>query len=161
MRVALVPALLAFATGAQAATPVRTCAQRADTDSGNPVTSPTPDDIFVGHRILLAGGRTAGALRNVESGRAGWWWFKSLAVVRRGRRVTISIPPSFRDRLHLRYGRGREAQTFAPCGDREWTYFPGGFLYTKAGCYAVDIRIDGRRAVRERFPLGVGATCAT
>src|SRR4051795_12980689 len=135
MRVAICLALLAFAANAQAATPVRTCAQRADSDSSNPAASPTSDDIFVGHRILLAGGRTAGAVRNVESGRPRWWWFKSLAVVRRGRRVTISIPRTFRDRLQLQYGHGRGAQTFAPCSDRKWTYFPGSFIFSQPGCY--------------------------
>jgi hypothetical protein len=160
MRTALALALLAFAANAHAASPVRTCAERADSDSANPADSPRPDDVFVGHRILLVG-LQASKVRDTAGDTPGWYWFKALAVVRTGRRVTISIPRAQRDRLRLQYGHDRRSLTFAPCADRKWTYFPGGFMYSKPGCYAVDVRIAGKPSVRRRFPLGAGATCPT
>src|SRR3954451_16782918 len=117
MRAVLAVTLFAFVTNASAATPTRTCAQRADSNRSNPAEHRTPDDLVVGHRIMLVG-LLAEKIRDTESGTAGWKWFKALSVVRRGRRVTISIPRSQRDRLRLNYGHSRTALTFAPCSDR-------------------------------------------
>src|SRR2546430_1441086 len=123
MRGLLALALVTFAATASAAgTPIRTCAERADSNSANPADSPRPGDIFVGHRILLVGLQETKTWQ-VESGTPGFLWFKSLAVVRAGRRVTLSIPRSQRDRLRLEYGHSRRSITFAPCADRKWTYF--------------------------------------
>src|SRR5215212_5920676 len=101
MRVALALALLAFAGNAQATTPVRTCAERAESNSANPADAPRPEDLFVGRRILLLGAR--GTKTREYKQDDGRYWFKSLAVVRRGKRVTITVPPSQRARLRLNY----------------------------------------------------------
>ena len=140
--------------------PVRGCAERADSNSANPAESPRPEDMFVARRLLLVA-LQAPKTWETDGATPGWKWFKSLAVVRRGRRVTLTIPRSQRSRVRLEYGHSRTSITFAPCADRTWTYFPGGFVYSRPGCYAVDVRIQGRDAVRKRFPLGVGARCAT
>ena len=156
--IGVIGAALVAATSA-AAPPVRGCAQRADSDSANPVDTPRREDLFVGRRLMLVGALGEKSWEYEEA--KGRFWFKSLAVVRRGKRVTISVPRAYRDRLKLRYLGDRPAVTFAPCRDREWTYFPGGFVYTERACYAIDVRIHGKRAKRYRFPLGKGATCAT
>jgi hypothetical protein len=159
MRVAVALALLAFAGNTHAAAPVRGCADRADSNSANPADNPRPEDLFVGRRILLVGALGPKTWEYKQDD--GQYWLKTLAVVRRGKRVTITVPRSLRARLRLNYSRGRATTTFSACNDREWTYFPGGFVYSSRGCYALDVRIHGKRSVRKRFPLGIGATCPT
>jgi hypothetical protein len=157
---AILAACIAAAATAAGAAPVRGCAERADSADPNPADTPTSDDLFVGRRILLVGARETKPWEvRLDSG---WLWLKTLADVRRGRRVTLTVPRGERRRLKLNWSDARGArvsQTLAPCGDREWTYFPGGFLYSERGCYAIDIRIEGKPAVRKRIPLGKGATC--
>ena len=137
------------------------CNAGVETADGNPPPTPTADDLFVGRRLLLRGavGRKT---HDVRDRPGGWWWLKVLAIVRGGRMVTLSVPPNERGRLHLRYlGNGRTV-IFRPCRrpSGQWSYYPGGFVYSKRGCYAIDIRIGHGDTVRRHMPLGVGARCA-
>ena len=107
-------------------------------------------------------GAAAPKTHEIRDRPGGWWWLKTLAIVRGGRVVTLSVPRSERARLHVRYLGNAGAATFGPCRRPlgKWSYYPGGFVYSQRGCYALDIRIAGHRAVRRYIPLGVGARCA-
>ena len=160
-------AMGASVAGASDPLPVRTCAQRAESGSSNPALTPRSGDLFVARRLMLVGAAGPKA-RDEKSGVPGKFWFKSLAVVRAGRNVRLSIPASERGRLVLQYAVGRNGseRTTArvelqpcPASIRRWTYFPGGFIYSERGCYAIDVGIAGSRSMRYWIPLGAGATC--
>jgi hypothetical protein len=138
------------------------CDPGVETADGNPAPGHRPSDLFVGHRVLLVGARAPKTNEFVDRP-GGWWWLKTLAVVRGTRAVTLSVPRSERKRLHLRYGGGAQTVTFRPCTRpaRQWSYYPGGFTYSERGCYAVDLRIEGMRPLRRHIPLGVGARCSS
>ena len=153
---------LALAAGGSAAS-VRVaphCDRGVETADGNPAPTPTRGDLFVGHRIVL-GGAAASKAHEFRDHPGGWWWLKTLVIVRAGRAVTLTVPRGERGRLHLRYTGNSRTATFRPCHrpDGEWSYYPGGFVYSRRGCYALDVRIEGHRGVRRRLPLGVGAHC--
>jgi hypothetical protein len=157
----------ASVAGASDPLPVRTCEQRADSGSSNPALTPGSGDLFVGRRVMLVGA-AAPKTHDEKSQVPGKFWFKSLAVVRAGRNAQLSIPASERGPLALQYAVGRNGslRTTArielqpcPASVHKWTYFPGGFVYSERGCYAIDIRIAGSRAKRYWIPLGAGATC--
>ena len=160
-------AMGASVAGASDPLPVRTCAQRAESDSSNPALTPRSGDLFVARRLMLVGA-AAPKTSDEGSGVPGKFWFKALAVVRAGRSARLSIPASERGRLGLQYAMGRNGSErttarieLQPCRAslHKWTYFPGGFIYSERGCYAIDIRIAGSRAKRYWIPLGAGATC--
>lgn len=155
-------AVTAFAAGGSAAS-VRvaaTCDRGVETGDGNPAPTPKAGDLFVGQRIVLVGA-AAPKVHEFRDRPGGWWWLKTLVIVREGRAVTLTVPRSERRRLHLRYTGDSRAATFRPCRrpDGQWSYYPGGFVYSRRGCYALDIRIERRRVVRRYIPLGVGARC--
>ena len=163
IRVAAALALVALLTAAESpSVPTRTCAERAESDSQNPVELRSADDIFVARRLLLVG---AAGVKRVDYRRDGTYWLKSLAVLRSGRAVTLSVPRRHRRHLRLLYDggeRGEVSVRIVPCPTRihEWTYYPGGFLYTKRGCHPIDIRFDRGRTVRRHVALGAGVRCA-
>jgi hypothetical protein len=137
-----------------------TCDRGVDTAPGNPPLSPNADDLVVGHRVVLVGA-AAPKVNEFRDQPGRWWWLKTLVVVRKGRAVTLTVPRGERGRLHLRYQGTSRTATFRPCRRAaHWSYYPGGFVYSQRGCYALDIRIEGHRAVRRYIPLGVGARCA-
>src|SRR3954453_1295032 len=159
---AIAIASAAVAGSASAAAPVRTCAQGIGSTKPSPVDHTRTQDLFVGHRLLLIGALAATA-RTFESGEPGWYWWKSLAAVRNGRDVTLTVPRSERRRFRLRYANGQKdtsTVTIHPCAAGRWSYFPGGFTYTRPGCYALDIRIRGHRARRKWLAFGEGASCS-
>lgn len=137
------------------------CNRGVDTGDGNPRPTPNAGDLFVGHRLLLAGA-LAPKTHEFRDRPGGWWWLKTLAMVGGRGTVTISVPRSERSRLHLRYLHDSRTVTFRPCRRPagQWSYYPGGFVYSKRGCYAIEIRLGGGDPVRRRIPLGVGARCA-
>jgi hypothetical protein len=158
-------AVTAFAAAGGSAASVRVppkCDRGVETTDGNPPPTPTPVDLFVGHRLVLVGAATP-KTHEVRDRRGGWWWLKTLVIVRGGRAVTLTVPRSERGRLRLRYLSDARMVTFRPCRRPvgQWSYYPGGFVYSQRGCYALDIRIEPRRTVRRYIPLGVGARCAT
>ena len=167
MRVALAvttAAITAFAGGgaASSARVASTCDKGVETGDGNPPPAPTPDDLYVGRRIVLVGA-AAPKEHEFRDHPAGWWWLKTLVIVRSGRAVTLTVPRREQSRLHLRYMGDARTATFRPCRrpNGEWSYYPGGLLYSRRGCYTLDIRIQGRHTVRREMPLGVGARCKT
>jgi hypothetical protein len=152
---------IGFAAGGSTGSPrvAATCDRGAETAPGNPPLSPDADDLVVGHRVVLvdAAGPKVNEFRDHPGG---WWWLKTLVVLRKGRAVTLTVPRGERGRLHLRYKGSSRTATFRPCRHAaHWNYYPGGFVYSQRGCYALDIRIEGHRAVRHYIPLGVGAHC--
>lgn len=154
-------AVTAFASGGSASVAAAAaCDRGVETSPGNPPLSPSSDDLFVGHRIVLVGA-AAPKVHEFRDRPGGWWWLKTLVVVREGRAVTLTVPRSEQGRLHLRYSGNSRTATFRPCPRvrGHWAYYPGGFVYSQRGCYALDIRIEGHRAVRRHIPLGVGARC--
>jgi hypothetical protein len=169
----LLVAVLAAAAPSGERTRARTCAQRAESDSSDPVQNRTADDLFIAHRLLLAGLRGVKTQDIPANGVPGKYWFKALAEIRTGRDITLSVPASERGRWWLAYSndRGENVVRLEPCRPTvrrfidgrpvgNWTLFPGGFLYREAGCYTLQVRIEGRRnLLRYRFPLGAGARC--
>lgn len=138
------------------------CDPGAETPDDNPAPQPRSADLFVGRRIVLVG---ASAPKEHEflDRPGGWWWLKTLVIVRGGSSITLSVPRNERAHLHLRYGGNAQTVTFRPCRRPagQWSYYPGGFTYSDRGCYAIDLRIEGAGGpVRRHIPLGVGARCA-
>jgi hypothetical protein len=138
------------------------CDRGVETGDGNPPPTHTADDLFVAHRIVLIGAAAPKA-HEFHDHPGGSWWLKTLVIVRPGRAVTLTVPRSERGRLHLRYTGNARTATFRPCRrpDGQWSYYPGGFVYSQRGCYALDIHIERRRAIRRYISLGVGARCAS
>src|SRR5437870_2802211 len=99
-------AVVAFAAGGSGASVAASaCDPGVQTGSGNPPLSPSAEDLVVGHRIVLVGA-AAPKVHEFRDRPGGWWWLKTLVVVRKGRSVTLTGPRSERNRLHLRYGPG-------------------------------------------------------
>jgi hypothetical protein len=165
--VAAAAVMLAFTTAPGERTGVRTCSERAEVVGPAGAPTPTANDLWVGRRLWLAGARRADFHFDYRDD--GDLWLKSLAIVRAGRDVTLRVPRFERARLGLRYDgdatRVEDADVavvIKPCPRRmkEWTYYPGGFLFKRPGCYALDVRIEGASAHRYRLALGRGASCA-
>ena len=88
--------------------------------------------------------------------------------VRAGRAVIVSVPERFADRIGLAYARTPEPVAtvrFEPClpATRAFSYkgrvgpvtgFNGGFVLTKAGCYRVEVGVEGGRTHSVRVPFG-------
>ena len=170
MRVALAATLVAALAAAGAApaeddVPTRDCRTRAE--SGR---APLP---FKGANTIVAGPVAFSGLARAAAGLGprgedGRYSVKSPANVRAGRRVLIEIPARWRSRLQLRYAPGfieTSATRFVPCAPatRAFSYagrvgavtgFPGGFVLTAAGCYPLDVRVEGGRLYRIRIPFG-------
>src|SRR3954469_1965178 len=151
MRVVAVAAVLALVAGASATAgggPVRTCGESIGATNETPTVR--SNDLLIGHRLVLIG--AAGTkTRTFDSGTKGWFWLKSLAAVRSGRVVTLTVPRRQRGRFRLRYAnrqRWTASVTFHTCASGEWSYFPGGFIYRAPGCYAFDVRMGRGHAMR-------------
>ena len=97
-----------------------------------------------------------------EAGRPAEWdyyvredqWLKSIAMVRRGERVTLEVPAEQRAWMHLEYG-GDRAVTLAACRNR-LTPWSGGFTidYARAPrqgrCAELIVWVDGEPAPRRK-----------
>jgi hypothetical protein len=96
-----------------------------------------------------------------DAGRADWdyyvredQWLKSIALVRRGARVTLEVPREQRGWMRLEYG-GRHAVTLDACDDR-LTPWSGGFTvdYDRAPregrCAELIVWVDGEDAPRRK-----------
>jgi hypothetical protein len=92
-------------------------------------------------------------------------WLKSVALVRRGERVTLEVPREQRAWMRLEYG-GRHAVTLAACRNR-LTPWSGGFTvdYARAPrqgrCAELIVWVDGEDAPRrERLFAPPAGACA-
>src|SRR3954451_12627908 len=83
----------AFAAGRPAAgiRAAEMCDPGVETAPGNPPLSPSSDDVVVGHRVVLVDA-AAPKVHEFRDRPGGWWWLKTLVVVRRGRAVTLTVP---------------------------------------------------------------------
>jgi hypothetical protein len=170
MRLALVALLVAAAAVASVAAaqddeiPTRDCRGRIESGRG-PLAFDTSRSLVVGP-IAFSGLREP--VRLGPWGDEGRLGRKSGVVVRAGRPVVLTVPERYRDRLFLHYTR-REAGTSAvrlvPCAPatKAFSYdgrvgrvtgFSGGFSLTRAGCYPLDVRVEGGLSYRARLPLG-------
>jgi hypothetical protein len=152
--------------------PTRDCSTRAEPSRGR-LAIDHRRDIVVGP-VAFSGLRGADA-RSV-SRHDGVFSRKSAVKVRAGRAVTLVVPEAVRNRLWLVYARpgsfGDPAIRFwqtrlLPCppnmpGFRRGTTvgaltgFTGGFVFTRRGCYSLEVWVDGRpEPFRRTIPLGV------
>jgi hypothetical protein len=170
MRLAFATVLVAAAavTGAAAAedeeTPTRDCRARIESGRG-PLGFDRVQALVVGPLAFSGLNRTAPLGPWGEDGRRGR---KSGVLVRAGRPIVLSVPMRYRDRLFLHYTRsdtGTSTVRLVPCAaaTRAFSYdgavgrvtgFSGGFSVTKAGCYPLDVVVEGGRSYRTRLPLG-------
>src|SRR4051794_9057761 len=151
---------IAVAGGSAASVRGPSCDRGVETADGNTAPTPGSADLFVGRRLLLVGA-AAPKTHEFRDRPGGWWWLKTLAVVRGGHAITLTVPRRERGRLHLRYGGDARTVSFRPCRRPvgRWSYYPGGFVYSQRVCYALDVRIERRRPARRYIPLGIGARC--
>jgi hypothetical protein len=138
---------------------VLTCANRNGDvgDESDPLPSTGPDDLVVGPLVIP--GLLAWATAKPEEYGSGNR-FKVGAVVRKGGRVTLSIPGEFHERAGLLYAEvARNAAnpaaadhsvTFVACDDHD-TVFIGGFHVPAPGCVPFDIAVPGRPVVRREI----------
>jgi hypothetical protein len=164
---ALVLAALAAAGAAPAQedVPTRSCRSRIESGHG-PLTFPSQDAVVAGPVAFSGLQRVARSLgRRGDDGR---YFVKAGLTIRAGRRVTISVPARFVDRIGLAYARTPEpvpAVRFEPCppATRAFSYdgrvgavtgFNGGFVLTRAGCYRVEVRVEGGRTHAVHIPFG-------
>src|SRR4051794_9141176 len=90
--------------------------------------------------------------------------YKIPVAVRAGRPVLLQIPPRASGRLGLNYGtknvdRIENAQSVVllkpcPAGMGRWTWFPGGLIVPKPGCYPIEVARRGKPFVRRNVALG-------
>ena len=164
--VAVVLAALAAASvaPAQEEVPTRDCRSRAE--SGRGPLSFASNGVVAGPLAFVGLPRVAAGLPPRSSD--GRYFVKAAVTVRTGRAVTVSIPARFRDRIGLGYARTPApvaAVRFEPCPPamRAFSYdgrigpvtgFAGGFVLTKAGCYRVEVHVEGGRTHDVRIPFG-------
>jgi len=161
---AAVSAVIAAPGDARTASATLTCAQRsmasfprAYTDRSNLVVGPLA---FLG----------AGAALDPDSGRyEGAWRWKLPVLVRAGHTVTIRVGAGGRRFARIThvpangwdFTRASERETFRACqrgfnsgssaDGRSVTFWSGGLVARRGrGCVPLEIRIDGKRAVRHR-----------
>ena len=171
MRLAPAAALVAAAAVAGVAAaavaeelPTRDCRARIESGRG-PLVFDRVQALVVGPLAFSGLYRTAPLGPTGEDGRRGR---KSGVLVRAGRPVVLSVPERYRDRLFLHYTRtdtGTSVVRLVPCAPatRAFSYdgvvgrvtgFSGGFSVTRAGCYPLDVVVEGGRSYRARVPLG-------
>jgi hypothetical protein len=155
-------------------TPVRGCATRAE-GGAPPAVSSRPGDVVLGP-LALSGLKRVASARGFEHYRSGRvYLLKAGAVVRAGVRATLAVRPSARRRAQLTFATrrlrsvadGDPAVTFHACSVDEPAFsyegtvgiatgFAGGFVLSRPGCVALEVRVAGRPAVRRNVPFGVG-----
>jgi hypothetical protein len=146
-------------------TPTRDCRTRIESGHG-PWTFVTRGNVVVGPVALT--GLSSVAERLPRPDARGRSFAKSALLLRAGHAVTLTVPERLRGRFGLAHARTPEpvpAVRFTTCPPqtRAFSYdgvvgpvtaFNGGFVVSRRGCYPLDVRIDGRRAVRLRIPFG-------
>jgi hypothetical protein len=81
--------------------------------------------------------------------------------VRSGWSASISVPPSWRARVALIWGRGGMAAWLGrfracPGADRHWNAFPGGFYVKSATCVSLVVHVPN---ASRRVRFGIGRRC--
>jgi hypothetical protein len=150
--------------------PTRDCASRGDPSDGSAIRFVRSGDVVVGP-VSFAGLAPAASATQLDRGPDGRLMRKVAAKVLWGRAVTVSVAPSSRPALALDYARSNrhtEAIRFEPCPPgtpmygsdgrlRRVTVFPGGFSFSRRGCYELEVHVDRGRTYRRTISLGAGA----
>ena len=175
MRVVAVAAVSLVLVAAAAAAPAedepvptRECRSRGDPSNGALIRFANPADVVVGPlsfaSLAAASSRTA-----VYRREDGTWFRKAGVKVLWGRPVTLAIAERHRPDLRLEYARGPLSSSvrLEPCPPgtpmfggngtlRRVTMFPGGFSFTRRGCYELEVRVERGRTYRRTISLGAG-----
>ena len=161
-------AMAATAVAAQEPVPVRDCASRGDPSDGSAIPFVRSGDVVVGP--VSFAGLAAAASAPLDRGPDGLFMRKVAAKVLWGRAVTVSVSPASRPALKLDYARSNR-HTYAirlePCppGTRMYgsdgrlrrvTVFPGGFSFSRRGCYELEVRVERGRIYRRTISLSSG-----
>ncbi|GGP13469.1 hypothetical protein LDL08_33985 [Nonomuraea glycinis] len=139
---------------------VLTCANRngfVEEDENTLLASISPED-FVEGPLVIPGLLAWGTARPEEYGSGNH--FKVGAVVRKGGKVTLSIPEEFHESAGLLYAEAARTATdpagadhsvtFVACDDHD-TLFVGGFHVLAPRCVPFDIAVPGRPVVRKKI----------
>ena len=159
----------AAAVGAPEPVPTRDCASRGDPSDGSAIRFVRSGDVVLGP-VSFAGLAGAASAAQLDRGADGLFMRKVAAKVLWGPPVTVSVSPSSRPALRLDYARSNlhtYAIRFEPCppGTRMYgsdgrlrrvTVFPGGFSFSRPGCYELVVRVDRGRTYRRTVSLGAG-----
>jgi hypothetical protein len=154
--------------------PVRGCDTRAE-GGRPPAEAPRPGDVVLGP-VALSGLKRVASRRGFEHYRSNHvYLIKAGAVVRAGVRATLVVGASARRRAKLTFAArrlrsvsdGDPAVTFEACdaGEPAFSYdgpvgsstgFAGGFVLSRRGCVALEVRVAGEPTMRANVPFGVG-----
>jgi hypothetical protein len=130
---------------------------------------------YVGNRLpqyryrtfLSATSVPPGYMRAYENRDPAWpWWTKYGVVVRAGGpRVTLSVPPAWRDRVGISWGNAGHgvlaSVTLTSCGGPSSIghAYAGGFFIRRTGeCFPLDLRAGTQKT---RVWFGLGKRCPT
>ena len=149
--------------------PVRDCRSRGDPSNGQLVRFANPADVVVGP-LSFASLRAASSPTAVYRRDDGTWFRKAGVKVLWGRPVTLTVAERHRASLRLEFARGplTSSVRFVPCPPgtpmfggngtlRRVTMFPGGFSFTRRGCYELEVRVERGRTYRRTISLGGGS----
>ena len=164
-------ALVAAAAAAPAGeepVPTRDCRSRGDPSNGELVRFANPADVVIGP-LSFASLRVASSPAAVYRRDDGTWFRKAGVKVLWGRPVTLTIADRHRAALRLEFARGplTSSVRFEPCPPgtlmfggngrlRRVTMFPGGFAFTRRGCYELEVKVERGRTYRRTISLGAG-----
>jgi hypothetical protein len=148
--------------------PTRDCRSRGDPSNGQPVRFANRADVVIGPLSFASLG-AARAPTAVDRREDGTWFRKAGVKVLWGRHVTLSVAEPHRRALRLDFARGplTSSVRFHPCPPgtlmfggngrlRRVTLFPGGFSFTRRGCYELEVRVGRGRTYRRTISLGAG-----
>jgi hypothetical protein len=154
---ALIAAAVTSAAQAGTGTLVRDCAARLEPAHG-PIVFSRPGDLVIGPLSLGGLGTVAPAQRF-----GSFFAVKAIVSVRAGRAVVLSVPAPVASFVSLAYSPAALVQRpgplfaavrFVPCAPQTpafsrsgtvgpVTQFGGVIVFTRPGCYPLDVRVDG------------------
>ena len=147
--------------------PLRDCSTRAEPTHGR-LRFATSGDVVVGP-LSFTSLRDARLRANITDRKSGRWFRKSAVKLLYGNDVTLSVPEAYRSLLWLEYapnGAPTSTVRFSPCppgklmfnGERygRVTGFSGALVFSRLGCYPLEVRVDRGRTFRGTISLGAG-----
>jgi hypothetical protein len=131
-----------------------------------PNTTPSRDGTKVLGRVFFGGssepGWEQGDATRRDRWRRGRWFTKVGLLVRGDEPVVLELPAHKPIEFIGWFGEERsktrtiDLTLSQPCGERDWQFDAGGFIYAGRHCAKVDVTADGRT---KRIPFGLAKDC--